>query len=106
MRITNALMLCTFLAGCASSGQQMSQEQLAQIHPGQTTKTQMVKMFGQPLSQAYGTEGKLSATWFYVHVGPFGTGMKQQNLAVLFDEQERVEKYTISDNVNKTPAGE
>jgi len=33
--------------------------------------------------------------WHYVYVGPFGTGMVQQNLAVLFDEKERVEKYNV-----------
>ena len=38
--------------------------------------------------------------WSYVHVGPFGTGMKQQTLAVLFDDSGKVKKYNLVDNNN------
>lgn len=86
------------LAGCASSGRQIEQANIQKIVVGTTTKQQMFEMFGSPLSQAYGSEGKLTLLWHYVYVGPFGTGMKQQNLAVLFDQQERVEKYNLIDN--------
>lgn len=86
------------IAGCASSGTKIDQANIQKIRPGATTKQQMIEMFGQPLSQSYGTEGKLSMLWHYVYVGPFGTGMKQQNLAVLFDQQDRVEKYNLVDN--------
>lgn len=91
------------VAGCASSGRQIEQSNIQKIVVGTTTKQQMLAMFGSPLSQAYGTEGKLTMLWHYVYVGPFGTGMKQQNLAVLFDQQERVEKFNLVDSTGNGP---
>jgi outer membrane protein assembly factor BamE (lipoprotein component of BamABCDE complex) len=90
--------LFVVVAGCASSGKQIEQANIQKIIPGSTTKLQMLELFGPPLSQSFGTEGKLTMLWHYVYVGPFGIGMKQQNLAVLFDQQERVEKYNVVDN--------
>ncbi|WP_397448162.1 outer membrane protein assembly factor BamE [Pseudomonas sp. NA-150] len=103
MRTVFALLFALVITGCAHSGKRMDAETLSLIVPGSTTKEQMIQMFGNPLSQAYGTEGKLSAVWFYVQVGPFGAGMKQQNLAVLFDQSGRVERYSLADNVNEEP---
>jgi outer membrane protein assembly factor BamE (lipoprotein component of BamABCDE complex) len=91
------------IAGCASSGRQIEQTNIQKIIVGTTSKQQLIEMFGPPLSQSYGTEGKLTMLWHYVYVGPFGTGMKQQNLAVLFDQQERVEKYNLVDNTGNGP---
>jgi outer membrane protein assembly factor BamE (lipoprotein component of BamABCDE complex) len=92
-----------FITGCASSGRVIEQANIQKIVPGQTTKQQMIEMFGPPLSQSFGTEGKLTMLWHYVYVGPFSTGMKQQNLAVLFDQQERVERYNLVDNPEAGP---
>lgn len=103
MRIHPSIAIVTFVsaavAGCASSGTKIEQENIQQIIVGKTTKDQMIQLFGSPLSQSFGPEGKLSMLWYYVYVGPFGTGMKQQNLAVLFDQKERVEKYNLIDNI-------
>jgi outer membrane protein assembly factor BamE (lipoprotein component of BamABCDE complex) len=55
------------------------------------------------MSQTFNSDGKLMMTWFYVYVGPFGTGMKQQNLAVLFDQKEIVEKFSLTDSANNGP---
>lgn len=92
------IFMVILITGCASSGREMTQENLNNIIVGSTTKSQMIQTFGSPLSQSYGAEGKLTMLWHYVYVGPFGTGMKQQNLAVLFDENEVVEKYNIVNN--------
>jgi len=89
--------------GCASSGRKMEQANVQQIVVGKTTKEQMFQLFGPPLSQSFGTEGKLTMLWHYVYVGPFGTGMKQQSLAVLFDQQEKVEKYSLMDTSGNGP---
>jgi len=91
---------CILLVGCASSGQKISQSSIDQIEVGQTSKEQMMDIFGPPLSQSYGSEGNLTMLWSYVHVGPFGTGMRQQTLAVLFDDNGKVKKYNLVDNNN------
>lgn len=93
-----AIAACVAVSGCASSGKQIDHANVAKIKIGVTSKEEMYKLFGPPLSQSFGSEGKLTMLWHYVFVGPFGTGMKQQNLAVLFDQNEKVEKYNVVDN--------
>ena len=94
------VLACVILSGCASSGQKMSQGEIDQIEVGHTSKEQMIDIFGPPLSQSYSSEGNLTMLWSYVHVGPFGTGMKQQTLAVLFDNEGKVKKYNLVNNNN------
>lgn len=92
------LSFVVYITGCASNGREMSQENLDNIVIGTTTKDQMVAMFGPPLSQSFSTDGKMTMLWYYVHVGAFVSSMRQQNLAVLFDENEVVEKYNFVNN--------
>ncbi|KPU61278.1 smpA / OmlA family protein [Pseudomonas fluorescens] len=98
-----ALVSVCLMTACASSGTKIDQSQVNQIVTGTTTKNQMIDTFGSPLSQTFNSDGKLVMTWFYVFVGPFGTGMKQQNLTVLFDQSEKVEKFSLTDSQNNGP---
>ncbi|MGP4843307.1 outer membrane protein assembly factor BamE domain-containing protein [Marinobacter sp. 1Y8] len=84
------------LTGCATSGRPISQDKVDQIQVGETTFDQMQEIFGPPVAQGYGSGGKLTATWFYVKTGAFIGIQQQKNLAVLFDEEKRVEEYTFS----------
>lgn len=95
-----AFILFLLIAGCASSGTKIDQSNIEKIEQGVTTKDQMYTMFGSPLSQSYSSEGKLTMIWHYVYVGPFGLGMKQQNLAVVFDDNDVVEKYNMVGSAN------
>jgi outer membrane protein assembly factor BamE (lipoprotein component of BamABCDE complex) len=90
-------LMALMVTACASSGQKITPELISQIQVGKTTVAEMNELFGSPRSQSYGTDGKLSMTWMYVFVGPFGTGMKQQSLAALFSEDNKVEKYNVVD---------
>ena len=85
------------MMSCASNGTKIEKSNVERIIVGKTTKTEMIATFGNPLSQSFSSEGKLSMIWFYVHVGAFGYGMEQQNLAVLFNKNEVVEKYNLID---------
>ncbi|TKD32598.1 outer membrane protein assembly factor BamE domain-containing protein [Azotobacter chroococcum] len=98
----HVILVALLLGGCASSGQQIDQAKIEQIKPGVTTFDQMVEMFGPPIGQTYTNDGKLSANWMYVFVGPFGAGMEQQSMAVLFDESKNVEKFSVT---NGSPGG-
>lgn len=97
-RVILSILIGILIIGCASSGKMMEQSKLDQITVGVTTKDEMVQMFGNPMSQGYNDEGKLSMSWFYVFVGPMGLGMQQQSLIALFDEQNIVEKYNVVDS--------
>jgi len=98
--IASIIFVLLMLTGCASSGHKIDQSQIDQIKIGETTKDQMMKMFGSPLSQAYNSDGKLMFIWFYMKAGPFGVSMKQQNLSVLFDDQNKVFKFNMIDSGN------
>lgn len=86
------------IAGCASAGHEINSNEIEKIKIGVTTKDEMFAMFGSPISQSYSPEGKLTLIWQYIHVGPFGMGMRQQNLAVLFNQNNIVEKFNLFDN--------
>lgn len=101
-RLIAVCLMALFLSACASSGHEMTPSQLSQIEPGKTTLDDMNNMFGSANSQAYGSDGKLSMNWVYVYVGAFGIGMKQQTLAVLFNDDKKVEKYNV---INSSPGG-
>ncbi|TAH50522.1 MAG: outer membrane protein assembly factor BamE [Betaproteobacteria bacterium] len=91
------------VAGCASSGSKIEQSAVSQIKVGKTSKYEMLALFGSPLSQSFGSEGKLTMLWHCVYVGPFGMGMEQQNLTVLFDQNDKVERYSLTDNSGNGP---
>lgn len=97
LRFIAICLMAMMIGACASSGEELTPEQISKIEPGKTTVSEMNDLFGSPASQSYGTDGKLSMTWVYVFVGPFGAGMKQQSLAVLFNEDKTVEKYNVID---------
>lgn len=95
------MVVATLLIGCASRGQKIDHNTVNKIEIGITSKDEMYEMFGTPLSQSYGSEGKLTMIWHYIYVGPFATNIKQQNLAVLFNENEKVEKYNLIDSTER-----
>lgn len=96
MRIIFVLLITLFMSACASSGRQIDQAQVDQIKIGATSFDEMVSKFGAPMSQGYNGDGKIVASWIYVYVGPFGTGMEQQILAVQFDESKIVEQFNMT----------
>lgn len=102
MRALISIALVVLLAGCASSGNKIDQNQISQIHAGETTLDQMTAIFGQPVGQGYNSDGNLSVNWMYVYAGPFGTGMEQQVLSALFDSDGKVIKYNM---LNGSPGG-
>ena len=66
------LALVIGLAGCASRGTEIQQDQLNQLVIGKTTRTEMLAMFGQPVNQGFLEAGKLSLKWVYVFAVSLG----------------------------------
>lgn len=98
--LAGSLAMVLGLSGCASSGTKIDQDVVAQIQPGQTTKQELITNLGAPLTQSYDSDGNLTMIWHYVHVGPFGMNSKQQNLAVVFNDDGTVSKYNMIDGAN------
>src|SRR4051812_15947115 len=96
LKAAATLLICLFLANCASSGRNIDDAAAASISPGKTTKAEMIKAFGQPRGQAFDASGKLQMNWIYVHVGFAGIGGEQKILSVLFDQNDVVEKVSYT----------
>ena len=78
----------------------MDASNLQKIKPGTTTKAQMLEWFGAPMSQALDTNGKTALIWYYGKAQTFGD-FKKQMLSVVLDTNNVVEKFTLTDDVNK-----
>ena len=97
-KILLILALVIGMVACASRGTEIRQDQLKQLVIGQTTRTQMIAMFGQPVNQGFLEAGKLSLKWVYAYAVAIGGIQRFQELVALFNDQEVLEKFFISDN--------
>ena len=96
-----AILSLAFLIGCAySTGTQMDATTLQKIKLGTTTKAELLEWFGSPMTQALDTNGKTALTWYYGKAQTFGD-FKKQMLSVVLDTNNIVEKFTLTDDVNK-----
>ncbi len=98
------------LAGCAyqaSSGREITQEALSQVVLGQTTKAEMITLFGPPVGQGYSTDGRLVLTWQYFtneySIMSFMPKTRLQMLSAVFDANEILERYNLGDNSDAGP---
>ena len=85
----------------------MTQDTLSRLVVNQTTKAEMVAMFGPPSGHGYDSSGKLMVSWHYVtskaQAFSYSTQTRMQMLSALFNEKEVLEKYTITDNPEAGP---
>lgn len=98
MRLILVLMLALVMAGCASSGRQIDPSMIDQIEHQQTTRSDLVSMFGQPTSETVNSDGSAILNWTYAYVGYAGIGTKVQGLTVVINESGTVESYSKSDS--------
>lgn len=115
-------LLALLLAGCASSGNRTLQKEnqltvQSKIQKGVTTKQQVKKQFGDPMSVSF-TDGvnetwtyslanvKLNGSTFIPFYGLFHNGSKAhvKQLVILF-KNDIVEKYTMSETNTETKSG-
>jgi hypothetical protein len=105
------------LVNCASTGSKpITQGDIDQIRTGQTTETDLVRMFGPPTTESADMRGQRSLDWDYAAgpgaqtyipvVGPLLKGMKTnvQQLSVLLGPNGKVKHYTTNfDPVPRNP---
>ena len=71
-----SIVLTAVLSGCASSGKEITQEQVDRIVQGQTTQDQLISIFGKPMAEQYNSDGSRVLTWGYAYVGFMGLAPK------------------------------
>ena len=77
-------------------GNAVTEEKLARLKKGTTTRAEVVELFGPPLTEGLNIQGQLVLSWLYTRVGPLGS-RDMQGLAVVLDEEEKVENYQIQE---------
>jgi len=97
-----AVLLACFvlvLSGCATIGHQFPPQRVNEIRLGETTKTELMGLFGLPYRR--GIEDG-DSTWTYLHykVRLFGEHMRTRDLYVRFDNSDRVRSFTYNTNMD------
>lgn len=112
------LITAALLAGCASAGRPIAQQNVSQIKTGVTTETDLVRLFGPPNSKSLSSEGKTLMMWVYSEsqvkgttfipiVGAFAGGVnsRTQTLQVLIGRNGKVERYVTNDSPIEARSG-
>ena len=117
-RMVMAAVVAFGLAGCAASGVQVKEEQLAQFEAGKTTMADVVKALGQPQHQALLPDGTRMLIYSYAQVqtrpetfipivGAFvgGADMKTNSATLMFDRAGLLKTVSASSGATGTGMG-
>lgn len=94
MRAIIVIALIVAIAGCATSGRKITQAQLDQVVSGQTTRSDLVSLFGAPTSEIYNSDGTSVLGWGYAHVGFAGIGTEVQGVSMIIGPNGTVQGYS------------
>ncbi|MFD2234830.1 hypothetical protein [Phaeospirillum tilakii] len=118
MRRAIAAISVVALAGCAASGVQVKEEQLAQFEPGKTTVQDVVASIGKPSNQMLLPDGSRVLVYSYAQVqtrpetfipivGAFvgGADMKTNSATLTFDRAGLLKTVSASSGATGTGMG-
>ena len=94
----NYLIICfltIFLAGCATVGKEINDQQVSNIQKGVTTEQTLINDFGKPYMETVDYEGRKSLVWTHAHATAFSAG-RGKSLSVKLDKSGVVENYSVS----------
>lgn len=118
MKKIAAIAVALVLAGCASSGVRVTDEQMSQFKEGQTTQQDVITALGQPtttMRNADGTtvlmytyaEARTRGSTFIPIVGAFvgGVDTRSNNVMLTFDQQGVLQSTSSSSSQYGTATG-
>lgn len=82
------------LTGCASMGTELDLSKLDTFKTCQTSKSEMVEVFGKPL-QVGRQSGYKTAKWFYSYVG-FFQDFENQNVIAFYNDDNIMVDYLLN----------
>lgn len=97
MKKVFTLVAVCLLAACSTFGKPVTQAQLDQIQQGVTTKDDLLRSFGKPLTVTKNSDGTQIMSWGYAKVGFAGSSYSNQALSVVLDSSGKVTSFTSSD---------
>jgi len=112
-----ALLAAFCLTNCASMNRPITQQGVDQIVVGQTTRADLVQLFGPPTTETGDIEGETSLDWYYAPapqaqtfipiLGAFFTNDNRnlQQLSVLIGVNGRVKNYTVNSDPMSEKSG-
>ena len=84
--------------GCATAGKRFDSSRVGHIVDGETTKKQILAMFGEPGSYFNRGDKKVGETWVYSYVRNelFGFGLtnRARTLGITFDKNDVVKSHS------------
>lgn len=104
MRTFVAVIALAVLMGCATSGRKITQAQLDQVVSGQTTRSELIALFGPPTSEIYSSNGSQILGWGYAHVGFMGVNTEVQGVSMVIGADGTVTGYSRTGSAPLTPA--
>ena len=112
------LAACILLAGCSSVGNKIDMTQVTNIKKGVTTRAEMERMFGAPMTVSLMPDGRTMAMWFYskasnnaqnfipvVNLVQTKIDTQSQSLQVFFDANGVVESFATNSANSAIKAG-
>jgi len=109
MKRIAALLALALLAGCTTSGVKVTEQQLAQLHPGQSTWGDMVAALGEPTATGFTSDANRTATYtfmkistrpetFIPYVGLFvgGADTKTDSVMLVFAQDGKLKNWAGS----------
>lgn len=92
-----AILLALLLAGCAaSSGREISQEEVDSIEVGETTGQELIDRFGAPIMRSKSSNGSEVLVWGYGYSSFAPSKNRSQGFSVTLDAEGRVMDYSMS----------
>jgi outer membrane protein assembly factor BamE (lipoprotein component of BamABCDE complex) len=118
MKKIAAIVAALILAGCASSGVRVTDEQMSKFHEGQTTKQEVIAALGQPTTTMRNADGTTMLMYTYAEartrgstfipiVGAFvgGVDTRSNNVMLTFDQQGVLKTTSSSSSQYGTATG-
>ncbi|MBZ0267553.1 outer membrane protein assembly factor BamE [bacterium] len=94
MSALSAIVAATLLAGCATVGREFPPEKVPEIRIGETTRTEILAMFGEPWRTGL-EDGDAKWTYGRYRYSLFGAS-RSTDLTVRFDDAGRVLSYSFN----------
>ena len=117
-RFVPTLLLSVALAGCASTGVNVSEDQVSQVTKGETTRSEVVSALGNPTTVMRQADGTTMVIYNYVEararpesyipfVGAFigGADSRSSMVTLRFDEDDRLIDYITATSQYGTGLG-
>jgi len=92
------VLLCVFLVGCASVGNEYDRSAIDAFVPGETTIEQAIQLAGKPTSKSIDSMGNTLLQWQHSNV--VYTSSKGTHDAVLFDADGKMKRIFLQTETN------